>query len=137
VGAVLGGHCTPASPEIRSASSTDSSRSSWVPEVQQEQGETGQEFSEHKMPQTERLCQHVFERAAAPLLTPHAHGQGGTKKDQQNWHSFKRGRVSAILRAKNDSTQKKINRVAVAKDVRNNHATGDEKSSLSSFWATL
>ena len=46
------------------------------------------------------------------------------------------GRISAMLRAKKDSTQKKRNSVTAAKDARNNHATGDEKKSPISFWAT-
>jgi hypothetical protein len=37
--------------------------------------------------------------------------------------------MSAMLRAKNDSTQKKMNRVATANDASSIHATGDEKKS--------
>ncbi len=46
------------------------------------------------------------------------------------------GRTSAILRANQDSTQKKINRVSPANAARNSQATGEPKNSRTSFCAT-
>ena len=48
-----------------------------------------------------------------------------------------RGRTSAMLRAKNDSTQKKMKNVVAVKLARNSQATGEEKNSNTSFCASL
>ena len=45
------------------------------------------------------------------------------------------GLISAMLRAKKDSTQKKINSVVAANAARKSQATGEEKNSLISFCA--
>ena len=49
----------------------------------------------------------------------------------------KSGRISATLRAKKDSIQKKMKSVIAIKQARNSQATGEEKNSSTSFCATL
>ena len=46
------------------------------------------------------------------------------------------GRISAMLRAKKDSTQKKMKKVIAMNEARKSHATGEAKNSSTSFCAT-
>ena len=53
---------------------------------QTEDGGAGQELAQRELPERNRQRQHVFERAAAPLFAPTAHGQRRAQEDQQQGH---------------------------------------------------
>ena len=56
-----------------------------------QQGPAGQELAQHEMPGVGRGGEQELHGAGAPLLAPHAHGQGGGQEDEQHRHPLEHG----------------------------------------------